>query len=140
MQCMSLCVHTPLCLGLRLSAPVHRSVSANGPGTIKAQLHSLFRQSYSRPLLDELCCRFNLMNNWRRFKEKLTIWVIRFSTEARMKYWGLTNLSAVDARNVVGLLKASCSPVCSCSARRPTVRHLEYELQHELSSSTFRIR
>ena len=56
------------------------------------------------------------MNNWRRFKEKLTIWVIRFSTEARMKYWGLTNLSAVDARNVVGLLKASCSPYYFCLA------------------------
>ena len=60
------------------------------------------------------------MNNWRRFREKLTIWVIRFSTEARMKYWGLTNLSAVDAKNVVGLLKASCSPECSCLATRPT--------------------
>ena len=50
------------------------------------------------------------MNNWRRFKEKLTIWVIRFSTEARMKYWGLTNLSAPDAKNVVGLLQASFRP------------------------------
>lgn len=48
------------------------------------------------------------MNNWRRFKEKLTIWVIRFSTEARLKYWGLTNLTPQDAKNVVGLLQASC--------------------------------
>lgn len=59
------------------------------------------------------------MNNWRRFKEKLTVWVIRYSTEARMKYWGLTNLSAVDAKNVVGLLQASRScvkvPMCECS-------------------------
>ena len=46
------------------------------------------------------------MNNWARFKEKLTVWVIRFSTEARMKYWGLTNLSPPDARRVVGLLQA----------------------------------
>ena len=61
--------------------------------------------------------RFNLMNNWRRFKEKLTIWVIRFSTEARMKFWGLTNLSAADAKNVVGLLQASCSPELCCSCR-----------------------
>lgn len=47
------------------------------------------------------------MNNWRRFKEKLTVWVIRFSTEARLKYWGLTNLSLADAKNVVGLLQVS---------------------------------
>ena len=53
----------------------------------------------------EFVCRFNLMNNWRRFKEKLTIWVIRFSTEARQKYWGLTNLSPADAKRVVGLLQ-----------------------------------
>ena len=46
------------------------------------------------------------MNNWARFKEKLTVWVIRFSTEARMKYWGLTNISPPDARRVVGLLQA----------------------------------
>ncbi len=49
------------------------------------------------------------MNNWRRFKEKLTVWVIRFSTEARLKYWGLTNLSLADAKNVVGLLQVSSS-------------------------------
>ena len=57
-----------------------------------------------------LCHRFNLMNNWARFKEKLTVWVIRFSTEARMKYWGLTNISPPDARRVVGLLQACILP------------------------------
>lgn len=63
-----------------------------------------------------MCHRFNLMNNWARFKEKLTVWVIRFSTEARMKYWGLTNISPPDARRVVGLLQACHTPANAPSA------------------------
>lgn len=49
--------------------------------------------------------RFNLMNNWRRFAERVDVWVIRFSTEAKLRYWGITNLSPADAVRVLGLMK-----------------------------------
>ncbi|CAL5224360.1 g7034 [Coccomyxa viridis] len=89
--------HSPLCAAFRQPGVRKVAVVGNGP------LNDAQRKEIDS---FDVVVRFNLMNNWRRFKEKLTIWVIRFSTEARMKYWGLTNLSAVDARNVVGLLKA----------------------------------
>jgi hypothetical protein len=45
------------------------------------------------------------MNNWRRFKEKVDVWVIRYSTEATLSYWGITNMLAPEAANVVKLMK-----------------------------------
>ncbi len=45
--------------------------------------------------------RFNLMKNWRRFEEHADIWMIRFSTEATLRYWGITNLKAEDAARIV---------------------------------------
>ena len=45
------------------------------------------------------------MNNWRRFRERVDVWVIRFSTEAKLRYWGITNLSPSDAVRVLGIMK-----------------------------------
>ncbi|CAK0785519.1 hypothetical protein CVIRNUC_008729 [Coccomyxa viridis] len=89
--------HSPLCRAFQ--APRVRSVAIVGNGPLN---------DAQRKEIDtfDVVVRFNLMNNWARFKEKLTVWVIRFSTEARMKYWGLTNISPPDARRVVGLLQA----------------------------------
>ncbi|KAK9843669.1 hypothetical protein WJX81_001900 [Elliptochloris bilobata] len=50
----------------------------------------------------DVVVRFNLMNNWRRFEERVDVWVIRFSTEASLRYWGLTNLRPEDTARVVG--------------------------------------
>ena len=49
----------------------------------------------------DLVVRFNLMNNWRRFEEAADVWVIRFSAEASLRYWGITNLRGEDAVRVV---------------------------------------
>lgn len=40
------------------------------------------------------------MNNWRRFLERVDIWIIRFSTEAVLHYWGLNNLTPAEALGV----------------------------------------
>ncbi len=45
------------------------------------------------------------MNNWRRFQEKVDVWVIRYSTEASLSYWGVTNMQSAEATNVVKLMK-----------------------------------
>ena len=50
--------------------------------------------------------RFNLMNNWRRFEERADVWMIRFSTEATLRYWGITNLKPADAARIVTGAKA----------------------------------
>ena len=40
------------------------------------------------PLCSWYVCRFNLLNNWERFEEPMTLWVARFSKEAKFRYWG----------------------------------------------------
>lgn len=45
------------------------------------------------------------MNNWRRFEERVNVWVLRFSTEAVLLYWGVTNMSPTDASQVLSLMK-----------------------------------
>lgn len=59
-------------------------------------------------------CRFNLMNNWRRYQEKVDIWVARYSSEASQRYWGFTNFRKPDAEHVVDSLqvKRTC-PACA---------------------------
>ena len=63
--------------------------------------------------------RFNLMNNWRRFKERVDVWVIRFSTEAKLRYWGITNLSAEEAVRVLALMKVRCCVESTCMGGHP---------------------
>lgn len=50
------------------------------------------------------------MNNWRRFKEKVDVWVFRYSTEASLGYWGITNMLAHEAANIVKLMQVRCPP------------------------------
>ena len=45
------------------------------------------------------------MNNWKRYKERLDVWVVRYSSEAAHRYWGFTNFALHDARHVVDLLQ-----------------------------------
>ena len=45
------------------------------------------------------------MNNWMRYKEKLDVWVVRYSTEAAQRYWGFNNFQKPDADRVVDMLK-----------------------------------
>ena len=45
------------------------------------------------------------MNNWRRYVERVDIWVARFSTEAAQRYWGFSNLQKNDANRVVKMLQ-----------------------------------
>eukprot|EP00884_Botryococcus_braunii_P015604 jgi/Botrbrau1/2727/Bobra.0164s0007.1 len=40
------------------------------------------------------------MNNWRRFVERVDFWVIRYSSEAILHYWGLNNLTPAEALGV----------------------------------------
>lgn len=64
--------------------------------------------------------RFNLMNNWRRFEERADVWMIRFSTEATLRYWGITNLKPADAARIV----------TGAKVRRPLLivqRHSSYD-------------
>jgi hypothetical protein len=46
------------------------------------------------------------MNNWRRFLERVDVWVIRFSAEASQHYWGLNNLTPAEALGVFRYTKA----------------------------------
>jgi hypothetical protein len=59
--------------------------------------------------------RFNLMNNWSRFREKVDVWMIRFSTEATSIYWGVTNMTPGDANRVFKLVK-----VCARCPHHPS--------------------
>lgn len=53
-----------------------------------------------------LWCRFNLMNNWQRFKERIDVWIMRHSKEAAAGYWGINNIKNPEADNILAMLKA----------------------------------
>ncbi|KAK9918770.1 hypothetical protein WJX75_006764 [Coccomyxa subellipsoidea] len=85
---------SPLCTAFR--SPRTVALVGNGP---------LDQAQRSEIDSCDVVVRFNLMNNWRRFKEKVDVWVIRYSTEATLSYWGITNMLAPEAANVVKLMK-----------------------------------
>ncbi|CAL8471675.1 g11217 [Coccomyxa elongata] len=88
---------SPLCSAFR--APGTKTVAIVGNGPLD---HAQRRDIDAC----DVVVRFNLMNNWRRFKERVDIWVFRYSTEASLGYWGITNMLAHEATNVVQLMKA----------------------------------
>ncbi|BDA47061.1 hypothetical protein COCOBI_09-5160 [Coccomyxa sp. Obi] len=88
---------SPLCSAFRAPGTKTVAIVGNGP------LDSAQRRDIDAC---NLVVRFNLMNNWRRFKEKVDVWVFRYSTEATLGYWGITNLAAQEATNVIQLMKA----------------------------------
>ena len=47
--------------------------------------------------------RFNLMNNWKRFEEDVHVWVVRFSKEARSRYWGINNIKPPDLGRIINM-------------------------------------
>lgn len=53
----------------------------------------------------DVVVRFNLMNNWQRFQEKIDVWIMRFSTEARAGYWGINNINQTEADRIISGLK-----------------------------------
>lgn len=70
-------------------------------------------------------CRFNLMNNWVRYKERVDVWVMRFSSEALHRYWGLTNFQLADARRAIDMVQ-----VWLADSACPPLPHHEAELWH----------
>ena len=47
--------------------------------------------------------RFNLMNNWKRFEEDVHVWMVRFSKEARSRYWGINNIKPPDLGRIINM-------------------------------------
>lgn len=43
------------------------------------------------------------MNNWVRYKERVDVWVMRYSSEALHRYWGLTNFHVPDAGRAIDM-------------------------------------
>ena len=84
--------HNPLCGPLARPGVRRVAIVGNGP------LDEAARAGVEAA---DLVVRFNLMNNWRRFEEAADVWVIRFSAEASLRYWGITNLRGEDAARVV---------------------------------------
>ena len=84
--------HNPLCGPLARPGVRRVAVVGNGP---------LDEAARAGVAAADLVVRFNLMNNWRRFEEAADVWVIRFSAEASLRYWGITNLRGEDAVRVV---------------------------------------
>ena len=53
------------------------------------------------------------MNNWRRFLEPAHVWVIRYSSEAALHYWGLTNIKHEEVTALVAQLKVGRAKIYS---------------------------
>ena len=45
------------------------------------------------------------MNNWQRFREKLDVWIMRYSSEATAGYWGINNINQTEADHIIQGLK-----------------------------------
>ena len=65
-------------------------------------------------------CRFNLMNNWKRFEEGVHVWVVRHSKEARKRYWGINNIKPPDAERIINSTQV-CPQPCMSAHPKPTL-------------------
>lgn len=45
------------------------------------------------------------MNNWQRFREKIDVWIMRYSTEAVVGYWGINNINKTEGDHIIDSLK-----------------------------------
>ena len=43
------------------------------------------------------------MNNWNRYEENLHIWVVRYSREARKRFWGINNIARPDTERIINI-------------------------------------
>jgi len=87
----------PLCTPLRRPGVRSVAVVGNGP------LDEAARRGVGAA---DVVVRFNLMNNWRRFAERVDVWVIRFSVEAALRYWGITNFRPAEGERVINATQA----------------------------------
>jgi len=87
----------PLCTPLRRPGVRSVAVVGNGP------LDEAARRGVGAA---DIVVRFNLMNNWRRFAERVDVWVIRFSVEAALRYWGITNFRPAEGERVINATQA----------------------------------
>ncbi|KAK9788855.1 hypothetical protein WJX73_009926 [Symbiochloris irregularis] len=87
----------PLCQAVTRSNASSIAIVGNGP------LSQKDRDDIQRC---DVIVRFNLMNNWVRYKERVDVWVMRFSSEALHRYWGLTNFHLPDANRAIDMVQA----------------------------------